>query len=268
MEIKALNFNSWDEIKSNINLLSESEKTDFKHLATLEKSFSKQLNSHLQFFSFKGSRYHIRILISENAFYYHPNNILDENLAHWRNDQKLANTYDLLCLVGFELLEIIQRQSHSLESFMDKFEADILEDPRKSQISDIIRLRGNALKIKKQLNNYNQIFIRYKRSTPLWDELIINLQSSLDDARSLVEVIENIREAHQASMDNKANQIMKFLTIMATILLPISLLTSFFGMNFENMPLIHNHNGIYILYGLCLIVVLISIYLFKQKDWL
>ena len=222
MEIKALNFNSWDEIKSNINLLSESEKTDFKHLATLEKSFSKQLNSHLQFFSFKGSRYHIRILISENAFYYHPNNILDENLAHWRNDQKLANTYDLLCLVGFELLEIIQRQSHSLESFMDKFEADILEDPRKSQISDIIRLRGNALKIKKQLNKYNQIFIRYKRSTPLWDELIINLQSSLDDARSLVEVIENIREAHQASMDNKANEIMKFLTIMATILLPIS----------------------------------------------
>jgi len=268
MEIKALNFDSWEEVKNNVNLLTNSEQRDFKHLTTIEKTFSKQLNSSLQYFSFKGSRYHIRILISENAFYYHPNDILDDNIANWRNDQKLANTYDLLCLVGFELLEIIQRQSHSLESYMDKFEAEILENPRKSQRADIIRLRGNALKIKKQLNNYNQIFIRHKRSTSLWDELIINLQSSLDDARSLLEVIENIREAHQASMDYKTNEVMKFLTIMATILLPINLLTSFFGMNFDEMPLIHRQDGIYILYGLCLVIILFTFFLFKKKKWL
>jgi magnesium transporter len=217
MEIKAVNFDSWDDVKANISLLTGAEESEFKHARTIGKSFSKQLNSSLQFFSFKGNRYHVRILLGDDVFYYHPHDILDGNMERWKKDKKVSNPYDILCLIGFELLEILQRQSHSLESFMDKFEAEVLENPKKSQRADIIQLHGNAIKIKRQLSNYSQILIRHKQSSPLWDELIINLQSSLDDARSLVELIENIREAHQASLDNKANEIMKFLTVLATV---------------------------------------------------
>ena len=77
-----------------------------------------------------------------------------------------------------------------------------------------------------------------------------------------------MREAYQAAIDNHANDIMKLLTLLATILLPINLLTSFFGMNFEVMPLIHTPYGIVVFSVLSAIIIIVVMAYFKMKKWL
>ncbi len=268
MEIKTLNFDSWEEVKANLSLLSGAEESNFKHLNTIEKTFSKQMNDSLQFISLKGNHSQIKILLGNDLFCYHTNSNLEHNIENWKLNKLIKTSHDVLCLIGFELLDIIQRQIGSLESFMNKFEAEILKNPKKSQQAEIIRLHRDTIRLKKQLNNYFPIFIRNKQKMPLWDELIINMQSNLDDSRNLVELMENMREAYQASMDNKANDIMKLLTILATIFLPINILTSFFGMNFERMPLIHNYYGMDILYLSLFIIVSVIFLVLKKKNWL
>ncbi|MEL1136354.1 CorA family divalent cation transporter [Desulfitobacterium sp. THU1] len=89
-----------------------------------------------------------------------------------------------------------------------------------------------------------------------------------DHVHQAHEMIESLREAYQAAIDNRANDIMKLLTLLATILLPITLLTSFFGMNFQEMPLIHTPFGIWIFYGLSVLIAIIVIAFFRKKKWL
>lgn len=65
-----------------------------------------------------------------------------------------------------------------------------------------------------------------------------------------------------------SNDIMKVLTLVATIILPITLLTGYFGMNFDIMPFIHQPYGISVFYGLSSVIFLVVIIYFWKKKWI
>ena len=270
MEVKIIDFDSWDELNS---VLPLQDGFSFKEIISLnvlsiKKSFSKQLNELTCYVSLKNDHFHAKILLTKDLFLLHKNCKLDQKIESWKSGKLIQTPHDLLCLLGFEALETIQNKIETIESYMDTLEEEILKNPNKSQQLRIIKLHRLAIKFKKQINEHLSVFIRTKQETPLWNELVMNVQCELDNARQLVELMENLREAYQASVDNKSNDIMKFLAILATVLLPINILTSFFGMNFEEMPLIHYHFGLYILYASILILIAIIVLVFKRIKWL
>lgn len=273
MEIKIIDFDSWDEVNSCLELsLQKIDGISFKQISgrnglRTKKSFSKQLNDSTCFVSLKDDHFHAKILLANDTFLLHKNSKLDQKIESWKSGKLIQTPHDILCLIGFEALETIQNKIETIESSMDALEEEILENPNKSQQVRIIKLHRKAIKFKKQINEHLSVFIRTKQDTPMWSELLMNVQCELDNARQLVELMENLREAYQASVDNKSNDIMKFLTILATVLLPINILTSFFGMNFEGMPLIHYQYGMYVLYASILILVAIIVIAFKRKKW-
>ncbi|TGE33699.1 CorA family divalent cation transporter [Desulfosporosinus sp. Sb-LF] len=271
MEIKMIDFDSWKEVNSYLeHSLQKIDEISFKQLNDIRsnKSFSKQLNDLTFFVNLKDDLFQAKILMVNDLFLFHKNSKLDRKIESWKSGKLIQTVHDILCLIGFEALETIQNKIEALESSMDALEEEILENPNKSQQMRIIKLHRKAIKFKRQINEHLSIYIRTKQDTPLWNELMMNVQRELDNARQLVELMENLREAYQASVDNKSNDIMKFLTILATVLLPINILTSFFGMNFEWMPLIHNQYGMYVLYALILILVSIIVIVLKRKKWL
>ena len=102
----------------------------------------------------------------------------------------------------------------------------------------------------------------------------IYLRDVLDHAIRSVEMIElysdlvvGARDIYMSSISNNLNQIMKTLTIITVIAMPLSVVTSFFGMNFEE-PLFKDHRvfiGALIFMG-CAIATML--FLFKRKRWL
>ncbi len=64
------------------------------------------------------------------------------------------------------------------------------------------------------------------------------------------------------------NEVMKVLTIIATVFIPLSFIAGVYGMNFENMPELHHKYGYFILLGVMLFVFLGMGYYFKRKGWL
>ena len=64
------------------------------------------------------------------------------------------------------------------------------------------------------------------------------------------------------------NEIMKILAIISTVFMPLSFLTSLYGMNFDIMPELHYKYGYFILLGAMFILVLGMIAYFKNKKWL
>lgn len=74
-----------------------------------------------------------------------------------------------------------------------------------------------------------------------------------------------IREIYQAQVDIHQNKIMKILTVVTTICLPLSMIAGWYGMNFANMPELRWEFGYPLVILISIIVVAVSIWFFKKK---
>ena len=76
-----------------------------------------------------------------------------------------------------------------------------------------------------------------------------------------------MREMHQTQLDMRQNQIMKILTIVTTVFLPLSLIAGWYGMNFSGMPLLEWRYGYPVVVAVSMLVVAGLIWYFKRKKW-
>ncbi|AID44282.1 magnesium and cobalt transporter [Candidatus Arthromitus sp. SFB-mouse-Japan] len=165
----------------------------------------------------------------------------------------------------------------SISSECDKIEISILKEDSQKNFEELIRLRGQVYRVKKYLYP-----LRY-----IGDSLILNENGIIDNCdivlferinekfqklmgaiESLNQQLSLVREAYESELSNKTNQLMKVFTLVASIFLPLDLLTSFFGMSFEIMPLRHSCYSIHIVVVVMIVIVCLLIILFKRKDWL
>ena len=85
---------------------------------------------------------------------------------------------------------------------------------------------------------------------------------------SLTEMTVHLREAYEASIDLNLNNIMKIFTVITTIFLPLTLLTGWYGMNFQNMPELVWKFGYPAVIFTSILIILLSIIYFKKKKFL
>ena len=64
------------------------------------------------------------------------------------------------------------------------------------------------------------------------------------------------------------NETMKVLTTVATVFIPLTFIAGIYGMNFENMPELHQENGYFVTLGAMGAVFLGMLFYFKKKKWL
>lgn len=76
-----------------------------------------------------------------------------------------------------------------------------------------------------------------------------------------------LREMHQTQIDVRQNNIMKILTIVTTVFLPLSLIAGWYGMNFVNMPELQSTNGYRIVCIASALCVVLELLIFKWKKW-
>lgn len=164
-----------------------------------------------------------------------------------------------------------------LEAKADEVEIDILKNPSHEQADELIHLRRQVYKIRKYLNP-----LRY-----VGDSLISNDNSIIEEKdikhfysinakinklmmtlESLVQDLALVREAFESEIANKTNDLMKIFTIITSIFLPLNLLTSLQGMNFDNIPLGNSPHGYYYTILIMLVISGVLIYVFKRKKWL
>jgi magnesium transporter len=94
---------------------------------------------------------------------------------------------------------------------------------------------------------------------------ITQIMDSVENSR---DGIDNLQELHQAELGNRLNNVMRLLTVISTIFIPLSFIATMFGMNFDYMPGLHNYWGFYILAGLMFCVSIGMLIYFRRKRWI
>ncbi|MFY9241878.1 MAG: magnesium and cobalt transport protein CorA [Polaribacter sp.] len=90
--------------------------------------------------------------------------------------------------------------------------------------------------------------------------LISDIDFELQDLESKINLIFSIQ-------GHRLNEVMKTLTILSVIFIPLTFLAGIYGMNFENMPELKSQNGYFILLGIMVLVTIASVWYFKRKKW-
>jgi magnesium Mg(2+) and cobalt Co(2+) transport protein (corA) len=175
---------------------------------------------------------------------------------------------------------VVDRFLPTLESIgdtIDLVEDELLVHPDVKLLEMIFDLKRGLLQFRRAVSAQRELLnVIVRDDTPLIQkDMRIYFRDVYDHAVRAMDLVETYRDLLSGALDiyltqmaNRTNDIVKGLTILATIMLPLTLVTGYWGMNFEYMPLLKNPNGIwYTTAGLVIITVVMLGY-FKLKKWL
>ena len=175
---------------------------------------------------------------------------------------------------------VVDRYLPTLDSIgetIDDVEDQLLLRPTAALLQTIFDLKRGLLQFRRAVASQRELLnvIIRDESALISHDMKIYFRDVYDHAVRALDLVETYRDLLTGSLDiyltqmaNRTNDIVKGLTILATIMLPLTLVTGFFGMNFEYIPLLKTPRGIwYITAGLVFITVSMLGY-FKYKKWL
>ena len=97
-------------------------------------------------------------------------------------------------------------------------------------------------------------------------DVLEHIERVLSHVRRLENSAETAVQMHFAAQSHRTNNIMRTLTVMTAIFLPLNLVTGFFGMNFEGLPLIHSPTGFWAVVGLLVLLgVALSLFFWRKR---
>ena len=99
-------------------------------------------------------------------------------------------------------------------------------------------------------------------------DVLEHIERVLTHVRRLEQSAETAVQMHFSALGHRTNDIMRTLTVLTAIFLPLNLITGFFGMNFDALPLIHQSTGVWIALGMMGAVVAGLWLLFRRKRFI
>jgi magnesium transporter len=181
--------------------------------------------------------------------------------------------FALLDAIIDNYFEVLEHINHKIELL----EEEVYANPHPEVARQIQMLKKEILKIRNWIYPVKELVNRLIDSE---NELITKdtklfLKDALDHSTEINESLQiyremsmSLMEMYMSNMSNKMNEVMKVLTIMASIFIPLTFIAGIYGMNFEYMPELQMKNGYFILLGVMAVLFIGMLIYFKRKKWL
>jgi magnesium transporter len=98
--------------------------------------------------------------------------------------------------------------------------------------------------------------------------VVEHIQRVVHHVRRMEHGAETAVQIHFSAQGHRTNEIMRVLTALTAVFLPLNLITGFFGMNFEFLPLIHSATAMWTMLGVMVVVAITVIGVFWRKRYL
>ncbi len=197
--------------------------------------------------------------------------------------KQAPETYDeqetSLSIIEAMCRRVVQRYGQillNLEQRLDEVEDQLFDAPSDKLMKELVGYNTGLRKMHRILNYYVSIFEQLHKQLV---ETNNAKQDAFNDIYSLIErfnsmsemyqnVITDLIDAYISLNGHRLNQIMKVLTVVTVIFVPLTLLVGVYGMNFENMPELKSEHGYFILLGIMTSIAVLLLYVFRRVRWL
>lgn len=181
--------------------------------------------------------------------------------------------YSLLDVIVDEYFVILENLGERVEELED----DLLTNPDRDTLEEIQHLKRELLYLRRSVWPLREVIGALQRGeSELFDrDTLIYLRDVYEHTIQVIDTLETYRDLvsslldiYLSSLSNRLNETMKVLTVISTIFIPITFVTSLYGMNFVYMPELHWQWGYLAVWLVILVTTVTLIIYFRHKKWL
>jgi magnesium transporter len=183
--------------------------------------------------------------------------------------------------LAYSLLDaVVDRCFPILEHYSDRaeeLETLILEGSGTHALSEIHQLKRDLLLLRWALWPMREVVVALQRDPHecMSDTTLVYLRDLYDHVIQIIDIVETYREiasdlteTYMSSVSNRMNEIMKVLTLIGTIFIPLTFLAGVYGMNFDYFPELALKWAYPAFWLVCTVLTLIMLLFFRRRNWL
>jgi magnesium transporter len=182
-------------------------------------------------------------------------------------------TYALMDAIVDNYFSVLEDLGEQIE----EIEEEVVESPSSRTLKTVHQLKRELIFLRRSVWPMREVVNSMLRdeSDLINSEARIFLRDLYDHTIHVIDTVETLRdivagmlEVYLSSVSNKLNQVMKVLTVMSSIFIPLTFVAGVYGMNFQHMPELTWHYGYPAVMGGMLVVAVGLLWLFHRKEWL
>lgn len=181
--------------------------------------------------------------------------------------------HDILDTLVDEYLPLLDR----MDEIIDGIEREVFRNPTQETLSRIFSAKRDTLYLRRVLAPQREVLLRLSRgefalikeSAPIYFRDVYDHLARIMDANdALRDLVNGALDTYLSVFSNRLNEVMKTLTIVSTVILPLSLIAGIYGMNFQFMPELTWRYGYFAVLGAMLILGIGMLIYFRRRGWL
>ncbi|HNQ61213.1 MAG TPA: magnesium/cobalt transporter CorA, partial [Bacteroidia bacterium] len=172
---------------------------------------------------------------------------------------------------------------------LDGLEEELLENPTRESLNQVLEIKRELISIRRAIWSERDKLNEILRSSLdfFTDQSKIYIRDTYDHTIQILDIVDSYKEVTASMMDvyhssvsNKLNQVMKVLTIISTIFIPLTFIVGVYGMNFArvnpddgnamplSMPELYSPYGYIFVWVIMVVIVILQVVFFFRKGWL
>ena len=187
--------------------------------------------------------------------------------------RKEGNEYLFFALIDYlvdQYFIALEKIGEEIESLED----EILYSPTKESIQKVHNLKRTLIELKKSVWPTRELINTILQSENVNEKYYIYYKDAYEHIINIIDIIEGYRDSASSFLDiylstlsNRMNEIMKTLSIISTIFIPLSFLTGYFGMNFKHETILESQSAFDFSNIVMLIIPFLLLGYFKMRRW-
>lgn len=255
--------------------LTKIEEHDTYNVVLLKQLSPNEENEYTpqQFCIVQGENFVLTFLERETDFFNEINTALADNVLKIRSRQSDYLMSVMLNSVMASFMSIISKMEDGLEDLEEKLLSPTDVNPGIEEIQQYRRnfrlIKRSILPLKEQFNKlfHTENNLIHKASRPFYNDVNDHLQFVLQTLEGCRDMISALLDLYLTNNDRQMNNIMKQLTIVSTIFIPLTFLAGIWGMNFKLMPELDWRFGYLFAWALMLLLGVGLYFYFRRKKW-
>jgi magnesium transporter len=164
-----------------------------------------------------------------------------------------------------------------LEEHVEDLEEELVVNATPESLKKIDRLKKEMIFLRKSVWPLREVITSLERTeSPLIKEstgiyirdVYDHIIQVIDSLETLRDMVSGMIDIYLSGLSYKMNEIMKVLTLIATIFIPLTFVAGVYGMNFEYMPELRSEFGYPAVWGVMICIVLVMLFYFRKRGWI
>lgn len=156
---------------------------------------------------------------------------------------------------------------------IDALERQVLGKPNERTLLTLLALRKELMDFKRSVDPLKEAVNSIQREVPAdigkyYRDLYDHIVHESENLAMYREMLLNLLDLYHSTLSYRMNGVMKVLTVITTIFVPLTFFVGIYGMNFKHMPELSWEYGYYLAWAFMVVIVVLQLSYFRRKGWL